>query len=187
MKSILRPLALLLVLGLVACSQKSFNSNLQVEPKPVPGIDWSQYKTWSYGRQGEYVHTGIETLDDPRFRKAVTDHVIDEMAKIGYEHVNGNPDMLIMFHVLVEDRYDEAKLNPAYKDFDMQWAQEGKDDTWTEGTLMMFALDAKTGAQIWSSTARAELAKDANFETKKKRFNQATTELIKDFPVRSTQ
>lgn len=187
MKTILRAGALVVILALVACSQKGFNSNLHIDPRPVPGVDWSQYKTWSYGRQGEYVMTGYPILDQPQFRKAVTDHVIEEMAKIGYQHVDENPDMLIMFHVLVEDRYDEAKLNPAYKDFDMQWAQESKDDTWTEGTLMMFALDAKTGTQIWSSTAQAELDKYSNYETKKQRFNLATTELIKDFPVRATQ
>ena len=187
MKTVLRAGALILILALVACSQKSFSTNLHVDPKPVPGVDWSQYKTWSFARQGEYVLTGLPTLDQPEFRKAVSDHAIKEMEKIGYQHVNESPDMLLMFHVLVEARYDEAKLNPAYKDFDMQWAQESKDDTWNEGTLMMFALDAKTGSQIWSSTAQAELAKESNYETKKQRFNQVVTELIKDFPIRSTQ
>lgn len=179
--------ALLMVIGLAACSSKSFNSNLTVEPHPVPGSDFSKYKTWSFGRQGEYVVTGNEVLDDPTFRKDVGDHTIDEMNKLGYEHVNGEPDLLIMFHVMVEQRSDEVKNNPAYQDFDMQWAHENSDDYWQEGTLMLLVIDAKTHQQVWGSTAKAELDKKSNFSTKKERFNQVITEMLTDFPKRTAK
>ncbi|HET6348512.1 MAG TPA: DUF4136 domain-containing protein [Candidatus Krumholzibacteria bacterium] len=185
MKTLLRAAAVLTVLGvlaLVACSQKGFNTNLTIEPKPTPGVDWSKYKTWSFGRQGEYVLTHNDVLDSPNFRKAVGDHTVAEMNNLGYEHVNSNPDMLIMFHVIIEQRFDEVKNNPAYEGFDMQWAHSSEDDTWQEGSLILFAIDAKTGQQIWMSTAKAELDKRSNFETKKRRFNQVVTEMLSDFP-----
>jgi hypothetical protein len=182
MKYTLRAAALvLLVLGL-GCSQKGFNTNLTVEPNPVPGVDWSKYQTWSFGRQGEYVVTGNEVLDDANFRKAVGDHTIDEMEKLGYKHVNENPDILLMFHVIVEDRYDEVKANPEYANYDMAWATVSEDDTWQEGSLMLFAIDAKSTKQIWGSTAKAELDKQSSFETKKKRFNEVVTKMLADFP-----
>jgi hypothetical protein len=106
------------------------------------------------------------------------------MQNLGYTHVNGDPDMLIMFHIMVEDRYDDVKMNPAYADFDMQWATVSEDDTWREGTLMMFAIDAKTGSQIWGSTAVAELAKQPDFDTAKTRFRNVVTEMLTDFPKR---
>jgi hypothetical protein len=187
MKSILRSVALVLVLALAACSQKGFNTNLTVEPQPVPGVDWTKYQTWSFGRQGEYVATGIEVLDDPAFRKSVGDNAINEMQKLGYSHVNENPDLLLMFHVIVEDRYDEVKMNPAYQDFDMNWAHASSDDTWKEGSLMLFVIDAKTGSQVWGSTATAELDKQSDFETKKKRFNEVVTRMLADFPKHTGQ
>jgi len=184
MKTALRAAALILVAVSLACSQKGFNTNLTVEAKPVPGVDWSKYQTWSFGRQGEYVVTGNEILDDPHFRKAVSDHTISEMKNIGYSHVNGDPDMLIMFQVIIEDRYDEVKANPAYEDFDMQWATYSEDDVWREGSLMLFAIDARTGSQIWGATATAELDKDSDFETKKSRFRAVVTQMLTDFPKR---
>ena len=185
MKTRMRAATLILSLGLVACSQKGFDTNLTVEPQPVPGVDWTQYSTWSFGRQGEYVLTGNAVMDDPTFRKSVGDNTIKEMEKLGYKHVNGDPTMLLMFHVMVEDRYDEVKNNPEYAEFDMQWATVSEDDTWSEGTLMLFAIDAKTGKQIWGSTAQAELDKESNFETKKRRFNEVVTRMLADFPKRS--
>ena len=88
MKRMMRAGALVLLVALVACSQKGFETNLTIETKPVPGVDWSKYSTWKFARQGEYVLTGNEVMDDPGFRKAVNEHTIAEMQKLGYTHVN---------------------------------------------------------------------------------------------------
>ncbi len=181
MKTLLQAVALVLILAFVGCSEKGFN--LTVEPKPVAGVDWSKYSTWKFGRQGEYVVTGIAAIDDPAFRKSAGENTISEMDKLGYKHVDtDDADMLLMYHVIVEDRYDDVKMNPAYQDFDMQWAQANADDSWQEGSLALFVVDAKTGSQIWGSVARAELDKQSNMETKKERFNQAIDQMLADFP-----
>lgn len=187
MKTFFRAAAMLFVLALAACSQKGFDTNLTIEPKPVPGVDWTQYSTWSFGRQGEYVVTGYPILDEPTFRKSVGEHTIEEMNKHGYTHVDtqDTADMLLMFHVVVEQRYDEVKQNPNYQDFDMQWATMSEDDTWQEGSLALFAIDAKTGKQIWGSVARAELDKEQNVSTAKQRFNEVVTKMLADFPAKT--
>src|SRR5438045_4056637 len=88
-KTFVRAAAMVIILALVAsCSQKGFNTNLTIEPKPVPGVDWTQYKSWSFGRQGEYVQTGIAEVDDPAFRKSVGENTVKLMNDRGYEHVN---------------------------------------------------------------------------------------------------
>jgi len=154
---------------------------------PRAGTDFSKYKTWGWGRQGEYVVTGDATLDNPEFRQAVGAHTVEEMNKLGYQHVDSNPDMLIMFHVMIQERYDEVKANPAYQQYDMAWANASSDDTWKEGTLMIFAIDAKSMQQIWGSTATAELDKQSDFQTKKKRFNEVVTKMLANFPPRTAQ
>lgn len=183
MKNMFRTAALAIIVAAVAgCSQKGFDTNLTIEPNPVPGVDWTQYKNWSFGRQGEYVMTGLKNLDDPAFRKSVGENTVKQMDALGYQHVDSNPDMLLMFHVLVEEKYDEVKMNPAYQEFDMQWAQSSSEDTWSEGSLFLFAIDAKTGKQIWSSVAKAELDKQSSYETQKNRFNEVVTKMLTDFP-----
>jgi hypothetical protein len=184
MRNALRFAALAIILALAACSQKGFNPT--VEARPVPGVDWSQYSTWKFGRQGEYVATGYQILDDPAFRKSVGDHTISEMNKLGYTKIDGeNPDLLLMYHVLVEERFDDVKLNPAYQDFDMQWAHVSEDDTWREGTVALLAIDAKTGKQIWGAKAMAELDKEANAETAKNRFKEVVTTMLSNFPKKT--
>lgn len=181
MRNMFRFAALVLVVALSACSQKGFNPT--VEARPVPGVDWTQYSTWKFGRQGEYVATGYPTLDDPAFRKSIGEHTISEMNKLGYTHIDTeSPDLLLMYHVLVEERFDDVKLNPAYQDFDMQWAHVGEDATWREGTVALLAIDAKTGKQIWGAKAVAELDKEANMETAKQRFKDVVTMMLANFP-----
>lgn len=184
MRNAFRFAALATLLALAACSQKGFNPT--VEARPVPGVDWTQYSTWKFGRQGEYVETGYPILDDPSLRKSVGEHTINEMNKLGYTHIDSeNPDLLLMYHVIVEERFDDVKLNPAYQDFDMQWAQVSEDDTWREGTVALLAIDAKTGKQIWGAKAMAELDKQPNLETAKSRFNEVVTMMLANFPKKS--
>src|SRR4030095_9588214 len=97
MKTRLGAAGMVIILALVAgCSEKGFNTNLTIEPKPVPGVDWSKYKNWSFGRQGEYVLTGIHDLDEQGVLKSVGENTTKLMNDLGYEHVNENPDMLLM-------------------------------------------------------------------------------------------
>jgi hypothetical protein len=180
---LLVPLLVLAVAG--GCSQKGFYTRLTVEPAPVPGVDWTQYKTWNFGRQGEYVKTGNAVLDEPAFRQSVADHTVAEMSKLGYASVVSQPDMLLMFHVVVEDRYDEVRLNEVYDDYELEWSHASSEDTWQEGTLILFAIDAKTSQQVWSCTARAELDKTADYETKKSRFKETVSRMLASFPPRS--
>jgi hypothetical protein len=179
---LLVPLLMLAVAG--GCSQKGYNMRLTVEPAPVPGVDWAPYKKWNFGRLGEYVTTGNAILDDPAFRQSVSDHTVAEMSKLGYANVVSQPDMLLMFHIVVEDRYDEVKLNEVYQGYDMSWAQASSEDTWQEGTIILFAIDAKSNQQIWSCTARGELDKTADYETKKSRFKETVSRMLATFPPR---
>lgn len=182
MKTLLRVALPIMILALVACSQKGFNTGLVIEPKPVPGIDFTPYKTWSFGRQGEYVKTGDAILDDPGFRQSVANHTTNEMTKLGYTYVTSAPDLLLMYHVIIQDRYDEVKANEAYNGYDMAWANVSSDDVWKEGSILLFVIDAKTGQQVWGSTATAEIDKQADFEKRKQRFNEVVTRMLADFP-----
>ena len=184
----MRKMVLLVILAALAaatgCSQKGYYQRLTVTPYPAPGVDMSLYKTWNFGRQGEYVMTGYGTLDDPAFRQSVADLVTAELATAGYANTVSSPDMLIMFHLIVEDHYDEVKMNEVYQGYDLAWAQASSEDTWKVGSLAMIVVDAKTGAQVWGSVAKAELDKTATAETQRSRFKDTVKRMIADFPKR---
>jgi hypothetical protein len=106
-----------------------------------------------------------------------------EMGKLGYTKVDGDPDFVLMIHVIVENKFDEQKMNDIYQGYDMAWAQMSSDDYWKEGNLALFAMDAKTGKQIWAAKAHARLDKEpAAAETTRKRFKDVLSAMLEDFP-----
>jgi hypothetical protein len=173
------PLALL---ALVACSQKSFDSRLQITPEPVPGADFTHYKTWMFGRAGEYPATGIEHMDTPQFRAAAGKHFRAEMTKLGYTETNDNADFVMLLHVAGEVKFDQQKMDEVYEGYDMAWSQISKDDVWNEGTMIIFAMDNQTGKQLWSSTAQARLEDYVGYQDRLERFNKVVTLMLADFP-----
>jgi len=172
----------LFLIALVACSQKGFNANVNVTPQPVPGADFSKYKTWNFGRQGGYPPTGLDHLDTPQFHVAVAKHFAQEMTTLGYANVDSLPDLVFLLHVAAEQQFDEQKMNDIYQGYDMAWAQVGEGDIWNEGTLIIFAMDGKTGQQMWSSTAQAKLNDYVGYEDRLDRFNKVVTMMMSDFP-----
>jgi len=169
----------------LACSQKGFDSNVQVTPQPVPDADFSSYTTWDFGRLGEYPETGVEHIDTPQFRQGVAKHFGDEMTKHGYRRTAENPDLIMLLHVAAEQKFDEQKMDDLYKGYDLAWAQIGKDDVWHEGTIVVFAMDGKTGKQVWSSTAQARLQEYVGFQDRLDRFNKVVTKMLADLPART--
>ena len=177
------PLSIVLVaMVLTSCSQRGFYSSLDIESRQVPGVDFSAYHNWKFAREDEYPRTNIAVLDDPAFRKAVGDHTIAEMQKLGYNRVAENPDFVMMIHVVVEEKFDEQAMNDVYQGFDMAWAQMSSSDYWKEGSLLLFAMDAKTGKQVWSSAAQARIDEQSDTQTKKDRMKKVISMMLEDFP-----
>ncbi len=185
MYKIARPLLVSFIVLVAACSATDFRNTLQIESRPVSGVDLPSYSTWRFAREDEYPTTGIPILDDPKFRDSVGKHTVEEMQKIGYTHVDKDPDFVLMLHVVVDQKFDEQKMNDIYQGYDMAWAQMSDKDYWKVGSLMLFAMDAKTGKQIWSSVAQARLDERANYDTRLKRFKKVISLMLEDFPKRS--
>jgi hypothetical protein len=91
----------------------------------------------------------------------------------------------MLLHVAGEVKYDQQKMDDLYKGYDMAWAQFGPDDAWNEGTLIIFAMDNKTGKQVWSSTAQARLDDYVGYQDRLDRFNEVVTRMLADFPKRT--
>jgi hypothetical protein len=167
----------------VSCSQRNFQNTLEIESRTIPGIDFRQYHNWKFAREEEYPLTNIPVLDDPGFRQSIGLSMIEDMNKLGYAKVDSLPDFVMMIHVVVEDKFDQQKMNDIYQGYDMAWAQMNADDYWKEGQLLLFAMDAKTGKQIWSAAAHARLDKEpAKAETTKKRIKSIISSMLEDFP-----
>jgi len=183
MKRVMPLLAVLAAMLVISCSQTSFQNSLEIETIEVPGLSFAPYHTWKFAREEEYPITNSPVLDDPAFRKSVGQHMVAEMNKLGYTKVDSDPDFVMMIHIMTEQKFDEQKMNDIYQGYDMSWAQMNSRDYWREGSLILFAIDAKTGKQIWSASARARLEKDpVKPETTKERVRKVISMMLEDFP-----
>jgi hypothetical protein len=176
-----RIIALLAFAALAACSSKY---QTQVTPAPVPNVDFAKYRTFDFGREGQYPPTGIQDVDSPEFRAAVAKEIIADMAALGYAKVDTNPDFVMLINVGAQQQVDEQKEKDLEQGYDMAWAQISSSDAWNEGTIILYAADAKTGQLIWSSTANGRLQSYPGYEKRLERFNDAIVEMLADFPPR---
>jgi len=179
-------LFLLPIAVLVACSQRGFDSNVNVTPTPVPNVDFAPYKTWHFGRTGQYPDTGVEHIDTPQFRAAVAKHFDAEMTSLGYAYADSSPDLTFLMHIATEQKFDEQKMNDVYQGYDLAWSQIGDEDVWHEGTLIIFAMDSKTGQQVWSATAQAKLQDYVGYQDRLDRFNKIVTMMMDYFPIHAS-
>ncbi|MCI0451328.1 MAG: DUF4136 domain-containing protein [Candidatus Latescibacteria bacterium] len=176
--------ALMALAVLAACSQKGFEGSVDITPQPVADANFTAYKTWMFGREGQYPPTGLDHIDQPQFRVAAGKHFADEMTKLGYVNSTDNPDLVFLLHIASEQKWDEQKMDDVYKGYDMAWTQVTDEDIWNEGTIIIFAMDGKTGKQVWSSTAQARLQDFVGYEDRLERFNKVITKMLADFPPR---
>ncbi len=186
MKKLVVILPLLALAVLASCSQRGFKSNVQVTPAPVPNVDFTHYKTWHFGRPGQYPDTGVEHMDTPQFREAVAKHFGAEMTSLGYVYADSNPDLTFLMHVATAQQADQQKMDDIYKGYDMAWSQLDENDVWHEGTLIIFCMDSKTGQQVWSSSAQAKMQDYVGYQDRLDRFNKVVTMMMDYFPIHSS-
>jgi hypothetical protein len=169
------------LVALAACSPKY---QVEVTPAPVANVDFSKYRTWIFGREGQYPPTGIEHVDTPQFRAAVATEIIADMAALGYAQVDSNPDFVMLINVGSQRHVDQQKMDEANRGYDMAWSQISDKDTWNEGTIILYAADAKSGQLIWSSTANARIQSEVGYEKRLERFNDVIVKMLAEFPSR---
>lgn len=174
---------LTVALCLLGCSQKGFKTNLHVQTDAVEGSDFSAYSGWNFARATEYPITGIDDLDRADFRADLVKHVTREMKARGYVREQLNPDVWLAFHVVVENKFDEKVMDEMYSGYDMAWANVNSESTWREGSLIIFALDSKTGAQVWSGTATAEIDEYATYQKRTQRFMEVVSQMLAEIPM----
>jgi hypothetical protein len=182
----MKRLCLLLLIAMVAAltgCASNVDRSLVIESELASGIRVDAYRTWKFAREAEYPETRIEALDEPAFRTSVGNQVISDLAAKGFTKVDANPDFVMMIQFMTESQYDQQKMDDIYKGYDMATFQMTSKDYWQDGHLYVFAMDPKTGKQMWSSHAHARLDQDTSTEHKQKQFVKVLAAMLEDFPT----
>jgi hypothetical protein len=173
---------------LSACSSARVNTD--VDPK----ANLSNYRTFKF-TDGEN-----KAGDNPLYRSSLVDNSIHaeiaiQLEKRGINEDVTNPDMFVAYHTYTEKK--QSSSNSYYPMMYGGWGWrfypwgyapypynywDGYQRTYTEGTLIIDAIDAKTNQVVWRGSISDAIDDPANLHRK---AVKAVEIIFKKFPVKS--
>jgi hypothetical protein len=146
-----------LVLAVFGCS-----SGVAVNADYDTSADFTKYKTYAWLDDvlpPEKIPEGLgadSDIVDRRIRASLN----EEMAAKGFAADTSDPDLVIFYHVGVEDKVDVTDWGYSYASTGRYWGWNTRNvDTYNyqEGTLIVDFVDAKSKVLVWRGTAQKVL------------------------------
>lgn len=146
----------LAAVGLSCSQQTAVNADYDTS------ADFSRYKTYAWldevlppDKIPENLGAANQ-ITDRRIRAAVD----EEMAAKGFTSTTSNPDLVIFYHVGVEDKVDVTDWGYSYASTGRYWGWNTRNvDTYNyqEGSLIVDFVDANSKVLVWRGTAQKVL------------------------------
>jgi hypothetical protein len=142
--------------------------------------DFSRYKTFCWLQGCEFTFTGPAYMQGTEINSYLKQSMVDELKKKGFTYDEANPDLLIDFHVTVENkqtkvyRYEQEQfllLDPATEEDILYFL---------EGTLVVDVVEKESGRMVWRSQARSYL--DLNPDLSEENLRKGIATALKNFP-----
>jgi len=156
--------------------------------------DYAALKTYSWAEpeKNQRMDPRIDwQFVDEHVRRAAN----QELVAKGYSLAEtGQPDFTLVYYVVLEDRVEpvEAILPARYPVYgyrytvsgNISWtlAYPGQTRQYTQGSLMLDIVDARSNQALWRGTATARLIGNTKPEERERRINEAVQKLLQKFP-----
>ena len=182
-----------LVLGCVVVT----DAKITVRAEQDPDYDFATVKTWAWDQDAGEVIMARTANDDPAPLKARVDprirqHVQAEMAKKGLTEATSAPDVQLHYYVLVTintSGHTMGQFLPAVPYWGLPPFAPATTslNIVTKGSLILDAmLPGSVGDRrvIWRGVAQSTVSEGDSDATRESRLREATSELIKRFPLK---
>lgn len=164
---------LLLLLTIPACDS--------VKTEYKAGIDFTSYKTFCWLEDCAFFYTGPEYLNKPEVQENIKNSIIDNLTKKGLRFDSETPDLLVDFHVTIEDdiivRYHSREDEPYYYKTPFTRADEIHV---TKGTIVIHMVDRQRGELVWESQTEGFLETPPDLS--EKNIRTGIDKVLQDFP-----
>lgn len=123
----------------------NITANYNVDPE----ADFSKYTSFYWddplNKAANESHNPI--VNNSLVNKQVKENIETQMQGRGYALTENNPDILINFHIMVENK---SKVTSSYPNsYYFWWRNDIQTINYKEGTLIIDLIDAKTDQLIW--------------------------------------
>lgn len=142
--------------------------------------DFGRYKTFCWLQGCEFTFTGPAYMNDSAVINNLKNAIVAEMEKKGFVYDDENPDLLLDFHVTVENRQTNVYRFEEGRFLQLDPLDQPDVYYFLEGTLIVDIADSETGQMIWRSNASRYL--ELNPEMTQKNLGRGIGLVLKKFP-----
>jgi len=142
MKKLL-PLFLFFLL-IFSCSEK-----LYVTSDQEKDIDFTQYKSFAWADGQEKPGKSNPMFDNELNRKRIMEAVEVEMKALGFEKSDAAPDLMIDFHIVIDQKVSSLTHNDYPYDVKYWSGYEVETYTFNRGSIVIHMIDNKKELLVW--------------------------------------
>jgi hypothetical protein len=115
-------------------------------------VDFSQYKTFCWLKGCEFTYSGPSYLDDSLLQENIKGAIIAELEEKGIVKDENNPDLLIDFHITIENETSRI-YHQIDESYEYQPLPEINDEIihYLKGTMIIDIVDKAQAKMVWRS------------------------------------
>lgn len=145
--------------------------------------DFDQYESFCWLQGCQFVYQGPEYFNDFENIELIKESVVNELKDKGFKQDSNQPDLLINFQIIAEERTSFARdYGTDLIDGESAWVpfEEQQQEYYVEGSLIIDIIDAQTSELVWRSYGVQYF--DPDEKVKEKRIRRAVRAALKKFP-----
>lgn len=144
-------------------------------------VDFTKYESFCWLSGCEFVYEGPHRYNDSVAINKIKEALVKELESKGLVRNENNPDLLIDFHIIIEEKSTLIVNHPEYN----EGYETAYDPTWEiynylKGSLIVDMVDNSESRMIWRSHSIGFL--EAFPTITDKQIERSVREALKDFP-----
>lgn len=172
----------ILGLGLLVLLQGCATSNVATDYNPE--FDFKRLKTFTMLPSKQTLETKaiVSKLNLERIHTAIEQELSHRFQPVGN---SADAHFLVRYHVIVKDKVDVRTYDNYYggRRYAYRGAVQSVDvRSYTQGTLVIDILDAKTQDHVWRGSTHSKVTRNLSPEEKMARLRDAVAEVLQEFP-----
>lgn len=154
--------------------------NIKVHSSYDQTQDFSKYKTFCWLNGCEFTYTGPTYLNDSTLREKIKEAIVAEMGKKGFTQNDNNPDLLIDFHISVENESSIIYHHGDDDIYDFRPFPKEEVVNYLKGTLVIDMVDKAKGKMVWRSESIGYM--DLHPDLSEKNIRKGIASVLRKFP-----
>ena len=145
-------------------------------------VDFNIYKTFSWAKEQESPRNGNPMFDNDLNRKRVKEAIEKEMGSLGLSRFDWAPDLLIDFHITIDQKTD-TMAHDNYPFGFRYWPDYGVYSyTYKKGAIIIHFVDSKKEQLVWQGVGSRTLS-DVPSENMEERIQNVVKKILAQYPT----